>query len=182
MWVWGTQRDLFRVDFCLRAAAQLYQFFKFLSFPVHQAFQCQLVSGPAPRVLHELTTGTAGLPGHHSSTGNHGSSTGYYWFCTSWHMFIFISIPGLAPLYFSFGPRIQHQSLIHPPHPFLPIFSCQLFPSPGHSQLCRRSKTFLLHRSGGSGSQQLHFTLITPAELSPLLPRWYSKCLLCGWQ
>lgn len=54
----------------------------------------------------------------------------------------------------------------------------------------------LLDTAGSAGDQRLSFftaqedqglsnstvLLIRPAELSPLPPRWYSKCLLCGWQ
>lgn len=83
-------------------------------------------------------------------------------------------IPGLA------GPQSQRCSLICPPHPFLPVFSCPLHPSAAHSKLCR-SKTPSSFLSRGSRSQLLHSVTTEDDQLGlvPLPTRGCSKCPLC---
>lgn len=110
---WATQRLYSELIFCLHAAVWLYQFLVFLCFLVLQAssvFPCQLTS-PASRPPPWTHADSAETPGRCPSTMAQavmGEQLVLYQLTS-----IFNNTPGFAAPYFSFGPQIQHCSLIH---------------------------------------------------------------------
>lgn len=100
------------------------QIFMFSCTSIPFRVPCQLVSSPASRPppwIHDWHTGTWG---HCSSS---------YGVVFILYQLIFLTCPRFGFSLFWFDSQIQYYSLIHSPHPSLPIF-CQFFPSPGHSK------------------------------------------------